>query len=60
MNLSDYKVLESAVGYYIGRTYFDVKYQCEFPYDGLSGYYPTHAIATKALALFVGYGTLSN
>lgn len=51
MNISEYKVLHSNAGYYIGRTCEDEVDGMVFdvPYDRLSGYYKTEAEAQQAL-----------
>ena len=36
--VSDLKVMQSAAGYYIGRSYFDLECGCEFPFSRESGY----------------------
>lgn len=47
--MSELKVMQSAAGYYIGRSYFDLECECEFPYSRESGYM-TQADAEAALA----------
>lgn len=42
-------VMQSAAGYYIGRTYWDVEYQFEGPYSRESGYYATNVEAQAQL-----------
>ena len=47
--VSTLMVLQSAAGYYIGRTYWDDEFEFEGPYSRESGYYPTQDAAAAAL-----------
>jgi hypothetical protein len=49
--ISEVKVLRSAAGFYIGRTYSNEVETggMDFPYDRLSGYYPKRGDAEKDL-----------
>jgi hypothetical protein len=47
--ISRIKVMQSAAGYYVGRSYWDVKYGFEGPFSRESGYYLTEAAAEEAL-----------
>lgn len=47
--ISQLKVLKSAAGYYIGRTYFDEDAGCDFPYSRESGYFSKEADAQAYL-----------
>jgi hypothetical protein len=54
-NSSNYKVLKSAAGYYIGSTYQEnlgTSYEpiyVDFPLERVSGYYPTEELASQSL-----------
>lgn len=43
------QVLFSGAGYYIGRMYLDEEFECEMPYDRLSGYYKDRGVAQNHL-----------
>ncbi len=47
---SEFKVMESANGFYIGTSYFDEDIGCEMPNTRESGYYNTYEEAASALA----------
>ena len=51
MSISDLKVMRSAAGYYIGRSYFNGDF--DEPYSRESGYYPTEKAANKDMKTFV-------
>ena len=46
MKISSLKVMQSAAGWYIGRTYYDVGCGCDLPYSRESGYFKTKDEAT--------------
>lgn len=49
-NISNLTVLKSNAGWYIGRQYFDLDFQCHLPYSRDSvEYYPSASDALSAL-----------
>ena len=50
--ISDFKVMKSNAGYYIGRSEFQADINLSFPYSRDSQYYPSKEIAEKHLKYF--------
>ena len=48
-NVSPFKVMQSAAGFYIGTSEWDNDFKCDMPYSRESGYYPTQEAAQQAL-----------
>ena len=48
--VSDLQVMQSAAGFYIGRSYWDTEFGFEGPYSRESGYYANKADAEADLA----------
>ena len=55
---SEFKVMQSAAGYYIGTTYYDEEMGGDFPYSRETGYFGPKAAAEAALATYVKHGVL--
>ena len=51
-HISDFKVMKSNAGYYIGRTEFQADINMSFPYSRDSQYYATKEQAEKTLKYF--------
>lgn len=60
MEISEYKVLRSNAGYYIGRTYFDEELQADLPYDRASEYFRSRKQAEFDLNLYAGFWNEDN
>ena len=54
MTISEYQVMHSNAGFYVGRAYYDEDLQAELPYDRASGYFRKREEAEKELR-FVQY-----
>lgn len=52
MNISELHVMESAAGFYLGRTYFDEECSANLPYSRQSGYFRDEATAKRALETY--------
>jgi hypothetical protein len=57
MEISSLKVLSSAAGYYVGRTYTELPRGGDLPYSRESGYFRSREDALKELAILrkMGY-----
>ena len=53
IEVSEYKILRSNAGYYIGRTYYDEEIGFDLPYDRVGPYHKTREEAEKVLPLFL-------
>jgi len=51
--ISEYRVLKSAAGYYVGREYFELEGRYWGPYERITGYYPTADAAGPALRDYI-------
>jgi hypothetical protein len=49
MDISELKVMRSAAGYYVGRSYWDIEIEYEGPYSRNSEYFDTEEQAQKRL-----------
>ena len=47
--VSEYRVLKSAAGYYVGREYWDTEFNYWGPYERESGYFPDPESAQPTL-----------
>lgn len=52
MQISDLHIMESAAGFYLGRTYHDEEFHADLPYSRQSGYFRDEETARAALALY--------
>lgn len=50
--VSELKIMKSAAGYYVGRSYQDEESGGEFPYSRESGYFRTRAEAERSIPRF--------
>ena len=57
-NISDFKVMRSAAGWYIGTTCIDPEFGCEFPNSRETGYFATKEEAEAELRTWKTEGFL--
>ena len=55
---SEFKVMQSAAGYYIGTTYYDEEMGGDFPYTRETHYFPDRESAEQALSDYEEYRVL--
>ena len=58
--VSEYRVLKSAAGYYVGREYWDTEFNYWGPYERESGYYPDAESAQPTLLHCIKQDCLSS
>lgn len=56
--VSEFKVMQSGAGYYVGTTFFDPDINCQVPNSRETGYFRTYEEAEKALHTFEVTGVL--